>query len=77
MPKFIEIRENVVIQKMIEFPINVAAEILATYCNNCGQCILSIPDHDPCPFMGIHCVNITADMWKEYINENEKDKDNG
>lgn len=73
MLKNIETHEKVIIQKMVQLPIDVAAEVLADYCNNnttnipCA--LLGTGGGEPCPFAVTHCRDITVDMWEEYLSE--------
>ena len=72
MLKNIETHEKVIIQKTVQLPIDVAAEVLACYCtSSTTQCVLCDVGNgvEVCPFTGTHCTDITADMWKEYLNE--------
>lgn len=72
MLKTIEPTEKVIIQKMIQLPVDITAEVLACYCNHTNtQCVLvgRGDNEELCPFDATHCSNITVDMWKEYLNE--------
>ena len=68
MLKNIETHDKVTIQKMAQLPIDIAAEVLTVYCNKTNrQCVL-VGSEECCPFDATHCKDITADMWKEYLN---------
>mgnify|MGYP000708285179 CR=1 FL=1 len=72
MLKNIETHDKAIIQKMAQLPIDIAAEVLTVYCNKTNrQCVLvgSGDNEEPCPFITTLCTDITADMWKEYLNE--------
>lgn len=71
MPKNIETTNKVIIQKMVQFPVDIAAEVLTCFCTSPNtQCALfgSNDNDDICPFADTHCRDITIDMWKEYLN---------
>lgn len=71
MLKNIETHDKVIIQKMAQLPIDVAAEVLTCYCNHTNtQCVLveTADNKESCPFGITLCTNITIDMWKEYLN---------
>lgn len=72
MLKNIETHDKVIIQRMTQLPTDIAAEVLAGYCNHKtrSQCVLvgSGDNEEPCPFITTRCTDITVDMWKEYLN---------
>ena len=69
MLKNIETTDKVIIQKMIQLPVDVAAEVLTCYCNKINEpCVLIGSDSGSCPFGALNCRNITVDIWKEYLN---------
>lgn len=70
MLKNIETTDKVIIQKMVQLPVDFAAEVLTGYCNqtNARCVLLGTDDGEVCPFADTHCTNITVDMWKEYLN---------
>lgn len=70
MLKTITTRDKVIIEKMVELPVDVAAEVLTCYCTTASsQCaLIGTDDEEFCPFADTHCTDITADMWKEYLN---------
>lgn len=73
MLKNIETHDKVIIQKMTQLPVDIAVEVLTSYCNHKtrAQCVLvgNGDNEEPCPFADTHCRDITVDMWKEYLNE--------
>ena len=71
MLKNIETTDKVIIQKMVQLPIDIAAEVLKCYCTDKTnvECILLDTDGgELCPFRDTHCRDITVDMWEEYLN---------
>lgn len=71
MLKNIETTDKVIIQKMVQLPIGIAAEVLTDYCNNKTNALcvfLGADDGEPCPFAATHCKDITVDMWEDYLN---------
>ena len=70
MLKNIETTDKVIIQKMAQLPIDIAAEVLTCYCtlSTIGCALVGTADGESCPFTDTHCTNITVDMWKEYLN---------
>ena len=70
MLKTIETHDKVIIQKMAQLPVDIAAEVLTCYCNkDKEQCVLIEGDVESCPFADTLCMSITVDRWKEYLNE--------
>lgn len=73
MLKNIKTHDKVIIQKMAQLPIDVAAKVLTCYCNNKGchtPCVLlGTDDGELCPFTDTDCTDITVDMWEEYLSE--------
>lgn len=68
MLKTIETTEKVILQKLVQLPVDIAAEVLACYCSKTNrQCVL-VDSEEYCPFTDTHCSNITKDMWEEYLN---------
>lgn len=71
MLKTITTHDKVIIEKMVELPVDVAAEVLTCYCTmTSSQCILiGVDSEEICPFANTHCSDITKDMWEDYLNE--------
>lgn len=73
MLKTIETTEKVILQKLIQLPVDIAAEVLTCYCNNktTAQCVLLGKDakEEVCPFAAHDCRDITVDMWEDYLSE--------
>lgn len=67
MDKVISVTNKVIIKKMVELPIHIAAEVLASFCKE-GGCIMNRYSTD-CPFKDKMCVFMTAQDWEEYLNE--------
>ena len=69
MLKNIETHDKVIIQRMTQLPVDIAAEVLTCYCTtSTTPCALVGSDAD-CPFADTHCTDVTVDMWKEYLSE--------
>lgn len=70
MLKTIETHDKVIIQKMVQLPIDIAAEVLTGYCNKAhAPCVLlGMGCGELCPFAVTPCTDITVDMWEEYLN---------
>ena len=70
MLKIIGTTEKVILQKLVQLPVDIAAEVLTCYCNkDKEQCVLIEGDVESCPFADTLCMSITKDMWKEYLSE--------
>lgn len=70
MLKTIETTDKVSIQRMVQLPVDFAAEVLTCYCtSSTTPCALCGSDDDIRPFADNHCSDITVDMWKEYLSE--------
>lgn len=54
MDKVISVTNKVIIKKMVELPIHIAAEVLASFCKE-GGCIMNRYSTD-CPFKDKMCV---------------------
>lgn len=69
MLKNIETTEKVIIQKMVQLPIDTTVEVLTCYCNKDKErCVLVGDAVESCPFADTLCMRITVDMWEEYLN---------
>lgn len=67
MDKVISVKNKVIIKKMVELPIHIAAEVLASFCKEQGGCIMNRYSTD-CPFKDKTCESMTAQDWEEYLN---------
>ena len=70
MLKNIETNNKVIIKKMVQLPIDIAAEVLTCHCNTpgAGCALVSTDDGEFCPFGDTHCTDVTTNMWEEYLN---------
>ena len=67
MAKVISVTNKVVIKKVVELPIHLAAEVFASLCNERGVCIMNRYNTE-CPFKDKMCESMTAQDWEEYLN---------
>lgn len=70
MLKNIEAHDKVTFTRVIEIPVDIAAEVLSVYCSNTNrQCVLvGVGSEEYCPFSETHCKDINKEMWENYIN---------
>ena len=58
--------DKVTIKKMVELPIHIAAEVLASFCKEQG-CIMNRYSTE-CPFKDKTCDSMTTQDWRNYFN---------
>lgn len=77
MLKTITTRDKVIIEKMVELPVDVAAEVLTCYCTMASsQCVLvGVDSEEYCPFSESHCKDINKEMWENYLNGQSNQRD--
>lgn len=77
MLKNIEAHDKVTVTRVIEIPVDIAAEVLTVYCNKTNrQCVLvGIGSEEYCPFSESHCEDINKEMWENYINGQSNQRD--
>ena len=68
MDKVISVTNKVINKKMVELPIHIAAEVLASFCKEQGGCIMN-RYNTACTFNNKECSFITREDWEAYLNE--------
>lgn len=75
MLKNIEAHDKVTFTRVIEIPVDIAAEVLTVYCSKTNtQCVL-VGSEEYCPFNESHCKDINKEMWENYINGQSNQRD--
>lgn len=70
MLKNIEAHDKVTVTRVIEIPVDIAAELFARSCRECFLCTLhSSHNKGQCPFNDKECRFITREDWEDYLNE--------
>lgn len=67
MDKVISVTNKIINKKMVELPIHIAAEVLASFCKEQGGCIMN-RYNTACPFKDKTCESMTTQDWEEYLN---------
>lgn len=68
MDKVISVTNKVINKKVVELPIHIAAEVLASFCKEQGGCIMN-RYNTTCPFKDKTCESMTTQDWEDYLNE--------